>query len=173
MWLVGGVLLHVFDDDALSASHSLGARRTVVHLNRTEVVEEILPETPLSRELQRLELRIVQLDVAKICLAGQDGIFQQVVQGDADIHHSQQTSAEGVQAGQGFHFGGKTLLACPQLLLGPLAVGDVFDGKQDQLGLVALMVKTTGVEQHDPMSDGWEDRKSTRLNSSHLGISYA
>jgi hypothetical protein len=38
MWFVGGVQIHVLDDDALAVLHGLGARRAFVCPNRAEIV---------------------------------------------------------------------------------------------------------------------------------------
>src|SRR5947207_10956833 len=54
--------------------------------------------------------------------------------------------------------------------LGAAAFGHVLHRQDQQLALVARL-ELAGVEQHHPPPD--EDRKSTRLNSSHTVISYA
>src|SRR5205807_7888657 len=46
--------------------------------------------------------------------------------------------------------------------------------EQHQLSRVLVQLAQPGLEPHDaPLGDALEDRKSTRLNSSHLVISYA
>src|SRR5437899_9609622 len=46
-------------------------------------------------------------------------------------------------------------------------------GERRRRGLAALVLRQHHVRGHDELHASLEDRKSTRLNSSHLGISYA
>src|SRR5689334_18626409 len=71
--------------DALAAVHGLGAGRAFIHTYLPEVVEEILREPSGNDNLQCLDLRVVQLDVAKVRTTGLDGVLQHIVQGAAEI----------------------------------------------------------------------------------------
>src|SRR5256885_10320197 len=50
---------------------------------------------------------------------------------------------------------------------------DFLEAVRDALGLKQLRVVQTGGDRYQAEREQWEDRKSTRLNSSHLVISYA
>src|SRR3712207_7468735 len=61
----------------------------------------------------------------------------------------------------------------PQVGRPPSQAGRVADGAAHRLGGVQHVVPPQQRPRGEPVDGGLEDRKSTRLNSSHANISYA
>ena len=141
------VEFHVLDDDALPISHRLCAGRTLVYPNRAEMFEEVFPESTLGDDLQGMTFGVEELDVTEFSPTGHDGFLEHILQCLMEINGSQQASAEGVQPGRRFQFGGKLLLALTQRRFSLLTLRDI-PGEASGVDERAVLPQHAGVDQH-------------------------
>jgi hypothetical protein len=73
------------------------ATGSAVILHTGEVIEEVLPESAMCRDLERSCFGVVELDVSEVCVLQYDGSSEDFIQERLDLRRRQEAGAERVQ----------------------------------------------------------------------------
>src|SRR5262249_6798894 len=103
--LKGRICLNILNDDALPPLHRTATSGPGL-AHAPEVLQKILLKAALPDDLQRLRLRVVELNITEVGVLQFQGGTEDFLQLRLDFSARQEADAEPVEAGHGVQFGG-------------------------------------------------------------------